>query len=129
MTRPFVLFSMVYLNLTIFYAKFGCIWFYGYRKEVKNDKRRPGELSAKLYKDTGCLHVNITGPAKSFKFYKKKYFCKVKEIVRIINYGNFLIYKRKVLFLTLVKNLIFLAFTIETMDLSEIVCYCTLKLF
>lgn len=86
-------------------------------------------MSAKLYKDTGCLHVNITGPAKSFKFYKKKYFCKVNEIVRIINYGNFLIYKRKVLFLTIVKNLIFLAFTIETMDLSEIVCYCTLKLF
>lgn len=104
MTRPFVLFSMVYLNLTIFYAKFGCIWLYGYRKEVKNEKKRPGELSAKLYKDTGCLHINITGPAKSFKFYKKKYFGKVNELVRIINYGNFLIYQREVLFITLVKN-------------------------
>lgn len=104
MTRPFVLFSMVYLNLTIFYAKFGCIWLYGYRKEVKNEKKRPGELSAKLYKDTGCLHINITGPAKSFKFYKKKYLRKVNELVRIINYGNFLIYQREVLFITLVKN-------------------------
>lgn len=79
MTRPVVLFSMVYLNLTIFYAKFGCIWLYGYRKEVKSVKRRHGELSAKLYKDTGCLHINKMGLTKSFKFYTKKYFGKVKD--------------------------------------------------
>lgn len=44
-------------------------------KNFKSDKRRHGVLSAKLYKDQGCLHVNITGPA--FKFYKKKQFRKV----------------------------------------------------
>lgn len=95
-------------------------------KNFKSDKRRHGVLSAKLYKDQGCLHVIITGPA--FKFYKKKQFRKVNEKVRIINYGNFLIYQREVLFTTLVKNLIFLAFTIKAMDLFEVVCYCTLKL-
>lgn len=32
-----------------------------------------------MFKNTGCIHVNITGSAKAFKFYKKKYFCKVNE--------------------------------------------------
>lgn len=92
MIRFFVLFSMVYFNLIIFYVKFGCIWFYGYRKEVINDKRRFGELLVKLYKNIGCFYINIMGFVKLFKFYKKKYFGKVNEIVCIINFGNFLIY-------------------------------------
>lgn len=86
-------------------------------------------MLVKLYKDIGCFYVNIVGFVKLFKFYKKIYFCKVNEIVCIINYGNFLIYKRKVLFLIIVKNLIFLVFIIEIMDLFEIVCYCIFKLF
>lgn len=95
-------------------------------KNFKSDKRRYGVLLVKLYKDQGCFYVIIMGFV--FKFYKKKQFCKVNEIVCIINYGNFLIYQREVLFIILVKNLIFLVFIIKVMDLFEVVCYCIFKL-
>lgn len=100
---------MLYLIRTKLYAKFG-----GFDPEVieKSDNRRHNVLLPKVFKNTGCIHVNITGSAKAFKFYKKKYFCKVNEKYVLQIMEVFLSIRGKY-FYNSTEELFFFAFTIK----------------